>query len=180
VIIDCLHAGHYFFGREWLILDPCLKTPPEMFGVNVIAGDDRIWLPQLAGGYFIIGVGYPLRKRKELFDAAVAAGVKPHIAIKHPSAVISAHAQVGEGTVVLANAVINISARVGRNVIINTGAIVEHDSVVGDHSHIAPGAVLCGGVTIGEGVMVGANATILPCVQVPDWTTIKAGSLEAV
>jgi len=176
VVLDCLRTGHYFLDRDWVIIDPGLESGHDFFGVNVIGGEERVWLPQLAGGYFIIGLGQPLARRRELFEAAVAAGVKPHRAIKHPSAIISAHASVGGGSFVGPNAVVNCGTKVGQNVIVNTGAIVEHDCLVGDHSHVAPGAVLCGGVTLLEEVLVGANAVVLPGTIVPRGATVPAGS----
>jgi acetyltransferase-like isoleucine patch superfamily enzyme len=53
---------------------------------------------------------------------------------------------------------------------------VDHDCIIGDYVHIAPQATLCGGITIGEGTLIGANAIILPGVKVGEWCTIGAGS----
>ena len=59
----------------------------------------------------------------------------------------------------------------------NTGAIVEHDCTVGAYSHMAPGAVLCGAVQVGEGVLVGANATVLPGVRIGAGARVGAGAV---
>ena len=59
--------------------------------------------------------------------------------ISDPSAVISEHSVIGEGTFVGKNAVVNADARIGKMTIINTASVVEHEVSVGDFSHIAVG-----------------------------------------
>lgn len=86
--------------------------------------------------------------------------------IIHPSANIHESAVIGKGTVVLSGAYIGPNAVIGNHVIINTGAIVEHDCVVKDFSHICPNTTLCGGVHIGESVMVGAGSVVRPLAKV--------------
>jgi dTDP-4-amino-4,6-dideoxygalactose transaminase len=87
--------------------------------------------------------------------------------------------KIGEGTVVMSGARINVGAIIGRFCIINTNAVVEHDCVVEDFCHVAPGAILCGGCVIREGTMVGANATLTPCVQTRYWDLVKAGTMRS-
>ncbi len=86
--------------------------------------------------------------------------------IIHPSAIIHESAVIGHGTAILSGAYIGPNAVIGNHVIINTGSIVEHDCVVGDFAHICPNATLCGGVQIGEMVMVGAGSVVKPLVEV--------------
>lgn len=92
------------------------------------------------------------------------------------SAWVSRHAQVEQGTAVLAFAMVNASAFVGENVIVNTAALIEHDAHVGAHSHIATRAVINGGARVGQGCMVGSNAVVLQGVQIADHVVIGAGS----
>ena len=68
-------------------------------------------------------------------------------------------------------------SEIGDNVILNTGCSIDHHNVIGKHAHIAPNATLCGAVTVGEGTLVDANATIVPGRTVPSWSLVKAGSL---
>ncbi len=99
--------------------------------------------------------------------------------IVHPSAVISATARLGEGTVAMAGVVVNADAVIGRGSILNTSCSVDHDCVVGEGVHISPGVHLAGdvhvndlswigigasirqGVTIGRAVQVGAGAAVV-------------------
>jgi sugar O-acyltransferase (sialic acid O-acetyltransferase NeuD family) len=86
--------------------------------------------------------------------------------VRHPSAVISEYAYLGDGTVVMQGAVVQSCARIGNHCIINTAASVDHDCVIEDYVHISPNATLCGAVTVGEGSQVGAGAVVMK--NVPD------------
>ncbi len=80
----------------------------------------------------------------------------------HPSAIISAHASIGEGNMILHGTIIQAQTRVGNHVIINTGTQVDHDSVIEDYVHLGPGVVLCGTVHIGTGSFIGAGSIVIP------------------
>jgi sugar O-acyltransferase (sialic acid O-acetyltransferase NeuD family) len=106
----------------------------------------------------------------------VASGGKTATII-HPSAMVSAHATVGVGSVVLANAAVNACATVGAGVIVNTGAVVEHDCVVGDFTHISPNAVLAGGVALGSLVWVGSCASVKPLIAIGEASVVGMGAV---
>lgn len=99
------------------------------------------------------------------------------VSIVHPSAQIAFNAEIGRGTVVMANAVINVCATVGEHCIINTGAIVEHDNVIEDYVHISPNAALGGTVRIGNQTHIGIGSTISNNVGVCANCIIGAGAL---
>src|SRR3954471_13236980 len=94
----------------------------------------------------------------------------------HPSAIISTSANVGFGSVIMANAVVNADADIGKHAVINTGSIIEHDTKIGVFAHISPNATLTGNVTIEEGVHIGAGSIIIPQKTVGRWTMIGAGA----
>ena len=83
------------------------------------------------------------------------------VTVVHPRAVLSAHARVGEGSVLLAGAIVNPAAVVGAHVALYTNAIVEHDDVIGDFASLAPAAALGGAVTIGARSFVGMGAVVI-------------------
>lgn len=93
-----------------------------------------------------------------------------------PSAVVSASAMIGAGTLVMAQAAINADVQVGEHAIINTGATVDHDCVVGDFVHLAPGVHLCGGVSVGAGALIGVGAVVVPGVHIGTEAIVGAGS----
>ena len=144
----------------------------QHLGYAVIGTDAD--LPQFAKDYqyaFItVGqIGSP-DKRIRLFQQATQLGFAlPNIIA--PSAHVSNHASIGEGTIVMHGAIVNAGAKVGKNCIINTRALVEHDAVVEDHCHISTGAILNGSVTIGAGSFVGSGCVI------KDGTTLGKNSV---
>lgn len=95
----------------------------------------------------------------------------------HQSSIISKHARVGRGCMILHNTIVQAAAVIGDHVIINTAAQVDHDCVVGDFAHLAPGSILCGNVTVGEGSLVGAGAVVKPGVRIGKWVTIGSGTV---
>ena len=133
----------------------------QHLGYAVIATDAD--LPQLAQDYqyAFIAVGQTRSpdRRILLYQQAIQLGFGLPSIIA-PTAHVSAHANVGAGTIVMHGAIVNAGASVGKNCIINTRALVEHDVIVEDHCHISTGAILNGSVTIGEGSFVGSGCVI--------------------
>lgn len=98
----------------------------------------------------------------------------------HPSSVVSPRADIGDGTLVLANAVVQVGAKLGKFCLINIGAMVDHGAVIGDFVQIAPRAFVASGAEIGEGALIGAGAVINQHVKVPAWTVVPAGTVLTV
>lgn len=95
----------------------------------------------------------------------------------HPSAIVSPHAEVAEGTVVMQGAIVQSCVRVGRHCIVNTGASVDHDCVLGDFVHVSPHATLCGNVSVGEGSWIGAGTVVIPGIRIGKNCIVGAGSV---
>ena len=99
------------------------------------------------------------------------------VSIVHPSAQIAFNAEIGKGTVVMANAVVNVCSTVGEHCIINTGAIVEHDNVIENYAHISPNVALGGIVHIGALSHIGIGATVKNNTDICSDCTIGAGAV---
>lgn len=97
--------------------------------------------------------------------------------VVHPSAVVSASATIGGGSVVLARAVVNPGSVIGTACIVNTGALVDHDARIADGVHVSPGAALAGNVTIGEGAWVGIGSCVIQGVKIGNRAMVGAGSV---
>lgn len=95
----------------------------------------------------------------------------------HPSAVVSASVQMGNGVMVAANATINPLVEIGKGVICNTSCSIDHECVIDDYAHIAPGAVLCGNVRVGRSSFVGANAVVRQGISIGNNVMIGAGAV---
>jgi len=96
--------------------------------------------------------------------------------IAHPSAVISRHAKIDQGSLLVAGSVINIDAEIGKFVIVNTGASIDHDCNIGDFVHISPGARLAGGVSIGVRTWIGIGAVVKENIKIGKDVIIGAGA----
>lgn len=95
----------------------------------------------------------------------------------HPSAIISPHSSIGDGSVVMQGGIVQSCAVIGKHCIVNTGASVGHDAVIGDYVHIAPHSTVTGAVEIGEGTWIGAGTVIKQGIKVGRWCMIGAGSV---
>ncbi|VEF49586.1 putative O-acetyltransferase [Bacillus freudenreichii] len=124
--------------------------------------------------FFIIAIGNN-KVRKKIAQELEGVGVQ-FTCLKHPSAVISPSAKIGEGSVIMPNCVVNADTIIGDHVIINSSAVIEHDNRIGDYVHVSPRAVMAGNVYVGEGTQVGAGATVIPNTEIGSWSMVGAGA----
>jgi len=158
------------------IVDFAEKLHEKILSYEVICTDEDISYLVKEYEHFLITMGQiktPSR-RIALFELLKSLDANLPVIIS-PSAYVSKHAQVSEGTIVMHHTIINAGASIGRNCIINTKALVEHNAVVADHCHIATGAVVNGGVRIGTKTFIGSNAVTKECVDIGDSCVIGAG-----
>lgn len=167
VIIDSLKAS----GKKISGLFDDNPEVKELLGYNVFGPFDPI---RLGDEELIISVGVN-HVRKKIVDK-LPVNIRYGNAI-HPSAIISAYAALGEGTVVMQGAVIQSSVSIGKHCIINTTASVDHDCLLEDYVHISPNATLCGAVSVGEGSQVGAGAVVIPGIKIGKWSLVAAGAV---
>ncbi len=104
------------------------------------------------------GIGN-LKSRLDVYNLLAQFGFHCPTVI-HPTACIEDSAVLREGCQVLPLAYIGTQVEAGYGCIINTGAIVSHNCQLADYVNLSPGATLAGGVSIGEGSLVGMRATI--------------------
>jgi sugar O-acyltransferase (sialic acid O-acetyltransferase NeuD family) len=123
---------------------------------------------------FIIAIG-DNALRQAAFEQLVELGAR-FATVVHPDAIVSDHATLDVGTVVMAGAIVNCRTRVGVNSVLNTGCRIDHDCVLAAGSFIAPGAVLAGGVSVGECALVGAGATVIPNIDIGAGAVVGAGA----
>ncbi len=114
---------------------------------------------------------------RETFFARVLATRLAAPCLIHPSAVISRHAELGRGVVILAAAVVNPGALIDDNVCLNTRASVDHDCRVEAHARILPGAILTGNVRVGRRATIGAGAVVNPGLFVGEGAIVGAGAV---
>lgn len=102
-----------------------------------------------------------------------------------PGAIIRDRVEIGDGAVIMMGAIINIGAVIGEGTMIDMGAVLGGRAIVGKNSHVGAGAVLAGvveppsakPVTIGDNVLIGANAVIIEGVSVGSGAVVAAGAV---
>lgn len=123
---------------------------------------------------FLIAIGNNAVRKK------IAAQMEPYVnwfTAIHKTAVVSAYAQLGAGTVVMPGAVINAGAVTGTHCIVNTCSVVEHDNILGDFVHISPSAALGGTVAVGELTHIGIGSVVRNNIQICSECVVGAGAV---
>ncbi|WP_336802185.1 acetyltransferase [Kaistia sp. MMO-174] len=131
-------------------------------------------IESLGGAAAFVTIG-DNRSRLRLLRRLMATGATIPVLV-HPSAVVSRHAVLGAGSVVMPNAVVNAGAVIGDGVIVNTGATIDHDCRLADGVHVSPGAHLAGGVSVGEASWVGIGAAVRESIRIGAGVMIGAGA----
>lgn len=146
------------------------------FGYEVLTTDSELNELAMQFQYALIALGqiHSPNLRIHLYEQSIVAGFKLPSIIA-PSAYVSPHAKVGEGTIVMQGAILNAGVEVGNNCIVNTRAVLEHDSRVSDHCHISTGAILNGDTSIGTGSFIGSGAVIKEGVSVGAGSLVSMG-----
>ncbi len=118
-------------------------------------------------------------------SALPLAAIKTLHARIEPGAIIRDEVEIGEGAVIMMGAILNIGTAVGEGTMIDMGAVLGGRAIVGRHSHIGAGTVLAGvveppsakPVTIGDNVLIGANAVVIEGVSVGNGAVVAAGAV---
>jgi sugar O-acyltransferase (sialic acid O-acetyltransferase NeuD family) len=153
----------------------------KMCGDLAVLGDDRFlesYTPAtltLANGIGGVSSG-PELLRHTVNERLVGSGWR-FVSVRHPAAVVSAHARLGDSVQIFAGGVVQVGADVGTGCIVNAGAIVEHDVRLGPWVHVAPGAIVCGDVVIGQRSHIGAGAVVRQGVRLGDDTVVGSGAV---
>ena len=144
-------------------------------------------------GYPVVGTLGDLARLREMYDCAVVAIGDNDFRLRmtkklselgyrlppliHRTAYVSPFAQIGPGSVVLANSSVNTDAQLGMACIVTTNASVDHDCTVGDGVHLSPTSVLCGTVHVGERSWICAGATVIDHITIGSEVIVGAGAV---
>jgi len=148
----------------------------ELFhGAPIIGGlDDLLGYRRIRNVEVAIGFG-DCRARRQLHEVLSRNGIRL-IAVIHPRAVVSAHAQISEGVYIGPNTVVETDCVVGACAIINCGANVCHGTTIGDYAAVCPGVSIGGNCHIGNTTWVGIGTTIIEKITIGESSYIGAGA----
>ncbi len=150
----------------------------QRLGYPVIGTDED--LPELAStyGHAVVTMGQIKTPalRIAMFQRLLELGfVLPTIVA--PTAQVSLHATVGDGTIVMHGAIINAGASIGDNCIINCRALVEHGARMGSHCHLATGAIVNGDASVGEGSFIGSGTVVREGIRIGKHCLVGMGQM---
>ncbi len=100
-----------------------------------------------------------------------------YASLVHPSAVIPASVQVGNGSVVHAMTVCTGWARIGAHVAVMPAVVITHDDLVEDFVTLAAGVRIAGNVTVETGAYLGSGSLIREDLTIGAWSLIGMGSV---
>lgn len=130
---------------------------------------------QVVGAKVTIAVGEPSHRLLMLKKVA-ALGLTPSSIIS-PDAFVSAHAEIGVGTIVGPHCSIQATARIGCNVAINTGTIIGHNVVVEDNCVLSSMVNLGGWVHVETLSYIGMGALIKEKLRIGHTSIVGMGSV---
>ena len=151
------------------------NVPEFLFGKKVITKIDDLLQIIEKKPHYILGLGGP-KNRFIVYTKFNGLGGELTSLLSR-NALISKHAQLGDGLNVMPFSSISADAIVGKGCLLNSYCSVHHDSILGEFVEVAPGAKILGNCTIGSFTSIGANATILPKISVGSNVVIGAGAV---
>jgi sugar O-acyltransferase (sialic acid O-acetyltransferase NeuD family) len=96
--------------------------------------------------------------------------------VLHPSASISALANVGFNFLAMAGVVVTSNATIGNHVCLLPNTVVHHDVVIGDWTLIGSGVCIAGSVQIGENCYIGSGTSIKNGIRIGARALVGLGS----
>jgi len=172
VVIDALVANGVAIEQIRL-----LDSDPGITGKQVLGISIGMLEIQRCGGEWDFHVAIGNNAVRARLSAQLATTGGRALSVIHPSASVSRFASVGPGAFVAAKAIIGPGASVADGVIVNHGAVIDHDCLVDAFCHLAPNTTLGGAVVIGERVLIGAGANLLPSIRIGIGATVGAGAV---
>jgi acetyltransferase EpsM len=93
---------------------------------------------------------------------------------RHPSAIISSHAKIGEGVTICPKTIIAGDALIGDYNNFNFGSFVSHDCIMKQNNTLSPGVKIMGNCKIGNNNFFGVDAKMIPGTEVIDRNLVGA------
>lgn len=131
------------------------KNKNEIYGVCAI-GDSKI--------------------RAKLINKAIKMGVKFPILI-HPSVIMSAYNNIGEGTIICAGSILTTNIVIGKHVIVNLDCTIGHDATIGDYCTMFPSVNISGNTKLNKDVNLGTGSFTIQGVSIGENSIIGAGAI---
>ncbi|MGY1696300.1 hypothetical protein ACI780_15455 [Geodermatophilus sp. SYSU D00814] len=141
-------------------------------------GPIGVWLADAPDVRYVSGLGIP-SVRMQIAERFAPLDI-PSVAVVHPNANLSPHAEVGAGAVILGGVQVLADVVIGPHVHLNANANVGHDSVLAEYVSVNPGGTVSGNCHVERGVTIGAGAVILQGLTVGAQSIVGAAACVVV
>ena len=160
------------------IIDNDESIGEDVLGYPIIGNDQDVKRMSYKVRNFLIAIGHinNVKTRIQLYTMLKSLGISLPVIIS-PTAYVSKHSIIGEGSIIMHFSQVNAASKIGVNCMLNSKSLVEHDAIVGDHCHISTGAIINGGVNLGSRSFIGSGAVSKQSIIIPEDSFIKANSI---
>lgn len=188
---DLIIVGAGSMGREVLQWIKDINKIEKRWNILGFINDDRAALDDYACGHSIIGTieEWQPKKGQEFVCAIADPFGKEKVANKlkkrgavfvsiiHPTAIISDHAELGEGLIVYPFSGVSVNTIIGDFVSILGTVGISHDVEIDDYCTITGYCELAGKVKLGKKVFLGSSVTVIPEKKIGTGAYVAAGSV---
>lgn len=150
-------------------------TKMEFFNHPIISKEIEVRDILKRDNQFVLGLGGP-QGRKLLAQLLRDYGGELKSVISSNTH-ISINSFIGDGVNIMPFSSVIGNAILMEGVLLNSYASVHHDASVGKYSELSPGSRILGYCQIGEMCSIGANAVILPGINICNNVVVGAGSV---
>lgn len=166
------------YGMNIEVLGFAFDDPSYAKGINgwpVLCGTKQAWdkYKQCDDVYFVFGMfRYDIARERFALRDGYGIPVCRYLTFVHPSAYVSRSAQIGQGTIVLANATIKNNVVLGTCNFVNSNVNIDHDCVIGNDNFFAAHACLGSAITVGNRNFFGLNSSVRTPSVIGDYNRI--------
>lgn len=173
VVAECAQLMNKW--SEISFLDSKWPIQKKIYEWDIIGKDDYYITKATQNDDFFVGIGN-VKIRMKLIEEIKISGCNL-VRIIHPRAIVSKHATILEGSLIVGGAMVNIGTSIASGCIINTGATIDHDCIIEEGAHICPGVNLGGNVSVGKKTWIGIGAKIINGITIGANSLIGAGAV---
>jgi sugar O-acyltransferase (sialic acid O-acetyltransferase NeuD family) len=123
----------------------------------------------------LVAIGTPATRRR-IVESLRGRGAS-FATLIHPTAVVARTAKLLPGTILCPLSLVSAGAVLDEFVIVNVASSVGHDVIVGAYATLSAHVDLTGGVHLGDEVLVGSGARVLPGISVGARAVLGAGAV---
>jgi sugar O-acyltransferase (sialic acid O-acetyltransferase NeuD family) len=130
------------------------------------------------GDALLLAIGIPAARRRVAETLKSRGGT--FLTLIHPTAIVTATAEIGPGSILCPYSILSDSARIGECVLMNYHSSLGHDASAGDYAVLSPYAALGGNAHVSEDVFLGMHASVGPGKRIGARSKVSANSCALV